>query len=320
MATAKFTLSDGTTIDVPFNLPTINQTPTPTTKINFGYSSQPGELSTIKGLGFKDPKVIRMFESDATLSTPASNFSTLFTTWLSWKPSQTSTATWGTQVETYVRSTVPKNVRILFAAHHEPENNAASTQTLQTWAAAWRQGTTNITNTCIKLRAEGWDVWSAPIVCDWVFEGWNGQSINLWFPTDGTMKADILGFDSYPQGQNASGSKNIARLRMTADYVPAKYADPNVFDCYKSFRRTADHAAKFGKPWAIGELGLVRGDQTGADVQYKYSLQNRADWYILAGDDLKSLSNPPSYVTWYMDGGCYVNDPAGIAAINKSLI
>lgn len=320
MATAKFTLSDGTTVDVPFNLPTINVSPTPTSKVNFGYSAQPGELTKIKGLGFKDPKVIRVFESDATLSTAASTFSTAYATWLSWKPSQISTATWGTQVDTYVRSTVPKNVRVLFSAHHEPENNAGSGQTLTQWAAAWRAGATNITAACAKLRSEGWDVWSAPIICDWVFEGWSGQSIGLWYPTDGSIKVDYLGFDSYPQGQNAAGKKNIARLRMDADFKPSLYADPSVFDCYKSFRRTADYATKFGKPWAIGELGLVRGDLSGADVQYKYSLQNRADWHEIAGKDMKSLTNPPTYVTWYMDGGCYVDDPAGISAINKSLV
>lgn len=288
-------------------------------KINFGYSCQPGELSTIRSLGFKDPKVIRVFDSDAVLNIPSSMYSSAYTSWISWKPSQFTTATWGNQVETYVRANISKNVKVLITAHHEPENNAGSGQTLAEWASLWRQGITHITVACEKLRREGWDVWSAPVICDWVFEGWNGQSINLWYPLNGSLRADILGFDSYPQGQNAANKKNIARLQMTDNYVPAIYADPNRFDCYKSFRRTADHAAKFGKPWGIAEIGMVRGDRATDDTFYRYSLTQRADWFSLVTQDLLSLNYPPEWVTWYMDGGCYVNDQECVNAINASI-
>lgn len=317
MTIANIKLSNGSNLSLDFPDPVIVSSGKTIPK--FGYSAQPGELSSIKNLGFKDPKVIRAFDSDASLNIPASTYSTAWTTWISWKPSQTSTSTWGSQVEAYVRAVVPKNVKVLVTAHHEPENNAASGQTLTQWATAWRQGITNITNVCEKLRAEGWDVWSAPIICDWVFEGWNSQSIDLWYPTNGTVKADYLGFDSYPQGQNAAGKKSIARLQMNSNLNPAPYADPNRFDCYKSFRRTADHAKKFGKPWGIAELGLVRGDRTTDDTLYRYSLTQRADWYIKVFNDLNSLDYPPEWITWYMDGGCYVDDPECIKAINATI-
>lgn len=294
--------------------------PTPSQTI-YGYTAYRQNLSNAKSNGIKDPGIWRVFTGSRSLDLSKSDYQKAPVTWSSWKANQLRPETWGTQVLDHARAVIPKDRKVLITAHHEPENNQGSGQSLDQWSKAWRQGITEITRACKQLRQEGWDIWSAPVVCDWVFERWNNQSEERWYPTDGGIEIDIMGWDSYPQGQNSKGRKNIARLHMISDFKPSPYADSTRFDCYKSFRRTADHAAKLGVPWGIAEIGLVRGDFDGADVQYNYSLENRADWVRDVTNDINNVLGPkaPAYVAWYLDGGCNITDSKGVAAINESL-
>lgn len=248
---------------------------------------------------------------------------------VTWKPAQTNTNAWGTEANSWIRANVPKTVKLYIGAWHEPEGNTPSGQTLAQWKTNWRNGHTAIYNACVQLRAEGWDVWCQPVVCDWHVNAnsWTANARDWIRGSEGLWNYDVLGIDVYPIGQRGDGVFAIAKLAQVSNYVlrPYQYMTlpTNILtanggltpspDCWFTVESWSEYAKAQGKPWAICEIGAQRGDPDspdayddigvpgGKNVQFWYSLAQRANWITTVCNHIISprSGHPPEYVTYY---------------------
>lgn len=351
-STAKIALGvDGVLTAAPTVVASAPITPPPSSgTIAHGYtwaSGNSGEFSIdymMNTVGLRRPHVVRAYNAGKLGSNVSGSiFDRGIPVSLSMKPPKADglsspTGAWRTYTEAWLRSNLPKSVKCYLTSYHEPEGDGADGSS---WQATWIAHQNALTVLCRALRAEGWQIWSMPILCSWL-DYWNdGHSFAKWAPTDGSLDIDVMGWDDYPMGNTASGTARIARLKMTADNVRAPYTyayDPVTFkgaggrnDTYATARKIADHAKRLGValgrtvPWANLEVGLVRGDLSGSDTQYSYTLAQRAQWFRDYGNDLYNLPAlglpTPLFITWYFHGGCYIGPDHGgaVAAMNSIL-
>lgn len=314
---------DGIITPSPTAVATTPTPPTPTNKtISFGMtwaSGNNGEYNPTEMMnneGFRKPDFVRYYNG-STLNFDNTVLNQYDTICQSWKPSVSTlpnyNATWRTQAEAEIRNNLPKTKRVFLTIHHEPEGLGSDGSTAQ---AQWIAGQNNLTDMCRNLRAEGWKVYSMPILCSWLDYWSDGHSFAKWAPTDGSLDVDVMGWDDYPMGNKASDKARICRLKMTADYVRAPFSytynattfkgDNGRNDIFATTLKLADHAKRLGQtlgrevPWTNMEVGLVRGDKVGSqprplgsawldangdptdggsDTRYYYSLEQRAQWY-----------------------------------------
>lgn len=309
-----------------------------------GSSGQYGIDYMMNTVGLRRPGVVRAYNAGKLGSNiSGSIFDRGIPVSLSMKPPKADglsspSGAWRTYTESWLRANVPKSVKVYLTSYHEPEGDGADGSA---WQATWIAHQSAVTEMCVELRADGWQIYGMPILCSWL-DYWNdGHSFARWAPTDGSLDVDVMGWDDYPMGNTASGTARIGRLKMTADNVRAPYAysyDPVTYkgsggrnDIYATTRKIADHAQRLGValgrtvPWANLEVGLIRGDQSTSDTQYSYTLEQRAQWFRDYGNDLYNLPAlglpMPLFITWYFHGGCFVGADHGSApaAVNSIL-
>jgi hypothetical protein len=294
--------------------------PEPTTGTWFGYTR-----SGVGNGGLAKPGVVRDFTSSGSVSvsTITRTLNEGAALWYSWKPNLLDTS-WINGVEAALRQAVkPTSPPLFICVWHEPEGSTdAGGGTVTAKSLRWRNAHTALHTIALRLRGESLPVYVAPIICDWTF--WDtskGTPATHWYPKSWT-DYDVMGFDVYPRGQKASGQAMIARLTTTAPNTVAPYNHDIRTDTYDAVRLCSEWAAECGKPWGSGETGIIDGSVSGADVQYPYTRNQRAQRFVDIADDITTLPHPPLLWCWYNDGGCNVTsapDVSSVAEWNDSI-
>jgi hypothetical protein len=294
--------------------------PAPVAGTWFGYTR-----SAVGKAGLAKPGIVRDFTSGGAISvtTIQRTLGEGTALWYSWKPNLL-TLDWLTSVETQLRQAVkPDGPPLFICVWHEPEGASdAGGGTVTAKSLRWRVAHSRLHDIVVRLRSQGYPIHVAPIICDWTF--WDrskGAADVHWYPKTWT-DYDVQGYDVYPRGQTKAGAGMIARLTTTAPNVVAPYNHDIRTDTYDAVRLCSEWAAECGKPWGSGETGIIDGSVAGADVQYPYTRNQRAQRFIDIADDIANLPHPPLLWAWYNDGGCNVTnapDTASVTFWNNSI-
>lgn len=277
--------------------------------------------------GLTEIGVVRWFEGGSPSARNASNVLTAVpptlsqatAIWITYKPTAAQMEAPSTCVAdtmTLLKGAYGKTRPIFVAFWHEPEGNIPSGWTISRWAAAWRNGNGALYDACIAARAEGYQFWTAPIVCDWNFTNNKAGGMNSWYPST-WLDYDIMGFDCYPTGQSMDNNleQRVCRLRTDGPNQPAPYVyaegstiqrrmpgksgtDPR-HDSYGYINKCAALAAARNKPWGSGECGINPSSTYGGDSFEPFTHAQRAQRFRDIYNHCLSLANPPRLWTWW---------------------
>jgi hypothetical protein len=282
--------------------------------------------------GLLKPGVVRIFTGSGNASGLPQSFITQAKNqgaaiWVSWKPSASigggmeNPSSWAPSSVNWLKTNVGKNTPCFMCVWHEPEgDDSRNGRPVSTWQAIWRDAHSALYEQCLAARAEGYQFYVAPIICDWTFWDTSKGSAQTWYPASWT-EYDLMGWDMYPRGQKASGSRMIARLATLGDYQPDIYNSEQRTnsgarnDSYRTMRLIAALAKSRGKPWGSGETGIIRGAEVGGDSLHKYSKAQRAQLYYDITNDHRNLDPAPLLWCWYSHGGCNIVDEPDLQTI-----